>query len=48
MMPMAMAFVGLELLLMSWLIVESIEIEVNPFGRNAMMPRSPAPGEARQ
>lgn len=47
MMPTAMGFVGLELLLMSWLIVESNDEPVNPFGPSAMTARNFRPGEAR-
>ena len=44
MMPLAMAFVGLELLAMSWLIVESNQTTINPFGVN----RQPLLGEGRR
>ncbi len=51
MMPTAMGFVGLELFLMSWLIVESQETGYSPFGSNyAATPRPPQPklGEVRR
>ncbi len=48
MMPTAMGFVGLELLLMSWLIVESKEKLVNTFGSSYATPRRPTLGEVRQ
>ena len=48
MMPTAMAFVGLELMVMSWLIVESKEKFVNAFGSPYSAPRRPTLGEVRQ
>ena len=48
MMPTAMAFVGLELWLMSCLIVESRETMVNPFNSSYAAPRQPLLGEAPQ
>ncbi len=49
MMPTAMGFVGLELLLMSWLIVESRETPVvESFGSGYAAPRQPSLGEVRR
>ncbi len=46
MMPTAMALVGLELMLMSWLIVESEESVVSTFGSSYAVPRQATFGEA--
>ena len=48
MMPTAMIFVGLEVLVMSWLIVESKEKIINPFDSPYAAPRRPTLGEVRQ
>ncbi len=48
MMPTAMGFVGLELLLMSWLIVESRETPIDAFGSSYAAPRQPSLGEVRR
>lgn len=48
MMPTAMIFVGLELLLMSWLIVESNVTTVNSFGPSSLISRTTVKGEDRR
>ena len=48
MMPTAMAFVGLELFLMSWLVVESQEAVLDPFSPSYAAPRQAKLGEVRR
>ena len=48
MMPTAMVFVGLELLIMSWLILESRETSVATFEASYATPRRNPAGEARR